>query len=118
MPGTDLLIKKGTAVIIPSFAMHYDEQFYDNPREFRPERFSEDNKKPFVEQPYMPFGDGPRVCIGMRMGKLQTKMGLIAMLRKFNFTITNDVLKNDLKFNPHSFVMMPLENLELKATLR
>lgn len=118
IPGTDVLIKKGTAVVIPSYGIQYDEKYYPNPQEFKPERFNEDKKKTFIEQPYMPFGDGPRLCIGLRMGKLQTKMGLITMLRKFNFEITNENLKNDLKFNPHSFVMMPLESLELKVTMR
>lgn len=118
IPDTDILITKGTAVVIPNYAIHYDERYYPNPHEFQPERFGEENKKPFKDMPYLPFGDGPRVCIGLRMGKMQTKMGLIAMLRKFNFDLACDKLRSGMKFNPKSFVMMPLESLNLKVTLR
>lgn len=118
IPGTDLVIEKGMGVIIPAFGIHYDEQFYPEPNKFDPERFIGDNKKSFIDMPYMPFGDGPRICIGMRLGKMQTKVGLVSMLKKFNFDITVESLKKDLTFNPRSFVLMPAESLDLKVSFR
>lgn len=59
-----LQIRQGETVNIPTWAIHNDPVYYPNPEKFDPERFSEDNKhliKPFT---YMPFGLGPRNCIG------------------------------------------------------
>lgn len=60
----DLTIKREEQTIISSLALHYDPEYFPDPEKFDPERFSEANKaniKPFT---YLPFGDGPRNCIG------------------------------------------------------
>lgn len=64
IPNTNVVIDKGTIVAIPLFALHYDEEYFPDPNKFDPDRFSKDNvqnRKPCV---YMPFGEGPRICIG------------------------------------------------------
>lgn len=64
IPNTDVVLEKGTNVFIATYAIHHDEEFYPNPEKFDPERFSEEGKqgrRPFT---YLPFGDGPRNCIG------------------------------------------------------
>lgn len=55
------------SVSIPIYGIHLDEQYYDNPEEFRPERFTEEEKAKRPNYTYLPFGDGPRVCIGMML---------------------------------------------------
>lgn len=60
IPGTSVIIEKGTPIMIPVWALHYDEKFYPEPQEFRPERFSDENRKSFVQMPWLPFGEGPR----------------------------------------------------------
>lgn len=64
VPGTDFVIKEGTRISISSLALHHDPEYYPNPEKFDPERFSEENKKNLVPYTFMPFGDGPRICIG------------------------------------------------------
>lgn len=57
-------LKKGDVLFIPIIGLHYDPENFPDPTEFRPERFSDENKheiKPFT---YLPFGVGPRNCIG------------------------------------------------------
>lgn len=44
--------------------MHYNEDIYENPEEFDPERFSAENKQKRRQYAYIPFGEGPRICIG------------------------------------------------------
>lgn len=66
IPGTSHVIPKDSAVWIPSIAFHYDQKYWKNPKTFDPENFSnEENLKrpPYV---FLPFGEGPRNCIGMR----------------------------------------------------
>jgi len=64
LPTTDVVLKKGTTVIIPVLALHMDPQYFPDPEKFDPERFSEEQKASRPPYTYMPFGEGPRICIG------------------------------------------------------
>lgn len=59
-----IVIEKGTQIWIPIYGLHHDEKFYPNPERFQPERFSDENKDNIVPGSYIPFGVGPRNCIG------------------------------------------------------
>ena len=64
LPGTNIVLDEGTALSVPVFAIHHDEQFYEDPEKFDPGRFSRECINEKVSGTYLPFGDGPRVCIG------------------------------------------------------
>lgn len=92
--------------------MQRDDEFYEQPNEFIPDRFFEENsvgKKSI----YIPFGDGPRNCIGMRMGKMQTKVGLVLMLRKFRYELEDRLKNNKIIFDPQVFLLSPLGGINL-----
>lgn len=88
LPGTNLTIQRGILTLIPVYGIHHDEDYYPNPERFDPERFSEENKKKIPPFAYMPFGEGPRICIGLRFGHMQAKVGLCALLRNFQFRVS------------------------------
>jgi cytochrome P450 len=50
--------------IIPIYALHHDPKYYPEPERFDPERFNEDEKAKRNHYVYLPFGEGPRICIG------------------------------------------------------
>lgn len=57
-------IEKDTTILIPIFPIHHDPQYYPDPEKFDPERFSDKNKHNIRPCTFMPFGVGPRNCIG------------------------------------------------------
>lgn len=64
IPEKDILLKKGFQVLIPIRGIHSDPEFYPEPKKFKPERFSPENRQNIEPYSYMPFGEGPRICIG------------------------------------------------------
>ncbi|XP_046385524.1 cytochrome P450 6a2-like [Ischnura elegans] len=79
----DIVIEKGTKVVIPVVGMHYDSNYFSDPGKFNPDRFTEEEKSQRPQFTYLPFGEGPRICIGMRFGNMQTKSGLAALISHF-----------------------------------
>lgn len=64
IPDTSVIIEKGQMVFIPVMAIHHDEKYYPNPTKFDPERFNTKNSSDRHTCAYLPFGLGPRHCIG------------------------------------------------------
>jgi len=64
LPDKSLVIEKGQKLIIPMFSIHRDPKYYPDPLRFDPERFSSEQKSQRPNGAYIPFGDGPRLCIG------------------------------------------------------
>ncbi|XP_030761383.1 cytochrome P450 6A1-like isoform X3 [Sitophilus oryzae] len=108
VPGTEVVIEKGTRVIIPVWGLHRDPEFYPNPEEFNPENFSTENKAKRPDIAYIPFGEGPRMCIGLRFGVLQTKLALIALLRNFKHTL-NSRTKTPIEIDPEAIFVLNIK---------
>lgn len=78
-------IEKGTMVAVYIYGVHHNEKYWTNPWEFNPERFSRaetEKRHPFA---FVPFGGGPRVCIGQNMALMQILLVLISVICKYNF---------------------------------
>lgn len=83
VPNFDLTIEKDTPIFIPMIGFHHDPKYFPNPEKYDPLRFSENVKKSRPSFVYMPFGEGPHICIGMRLGLLQSKLGIIEILKDY-----------------------------------
>jgi len=111
--GTNVSIPKGLKVWIPIYSIHRDPDFYPKPDVFDPERFREEavqNRHPMV---YLPFGDGPRNCIGARFAVYQTKLGLVKLLRHYKVETCE---KTQIPYinDPKAFLLAPLGGIHLK----
>nr|CAH7766314.1 unnamed protein product [Callosobruchus chinensis] len=107
-PSIPVVIEKGTPVVIPISAIHHDPQYFENPNEFYPERFLD--KRNIKKYTFMPFGEGPRSCLGKAFGALQIKVGVADIISNFELTV-NKKTKLPLMYNPWFFVVAPTDGL-------
>ncbi|MDZ7709057.1 MAG: cytochrome P450 [Roseovarius sp.] len=77
-------IRPGDTVIIPIYALHRHHMLWDAPDTFRPERFAD--RKAVPRYAYLPFGDGPRICIGASFALQEAVIILATLLARFRFT--------------------------------
>ncbi|CAG9764663.1 unnamed protein product [Ceutorhynchus assimilis] len=87
IPGTKTEIEPGTMVHISAWGLHTDPEYFPNPQKFDPERFTVENRRNIKEFTYLPFGEGPRMCLGLRFGLMQSKVGLVSLLKNYKFTL-------------------------------
>ncbi|UXI22229.1 hypothetical protein NH340_JMT08172 [Sarcoptes scabiei] len=99
----NLTIEKGTGIIISIYAIHHNPEYYPEPERFDSERFMPGNLEKIIPYTYLPFGGGPRNCIGMRFVMTEMKLCVARLIHTFRFvrtSRTSDRLKilNDLLF--------------------
>jgi cytochrome P450 len=85
LDNSNVKISKGVIVEIPVYAIHHDSEYYENPFVFNPDRFMPQNRSNIIPYSYIPFGAGPRNCIGMRFALLEAKLALAKITQKFRF---------------------------------
>ena len=90
----DLEIPKGTVVVPFIYGIHHEERIWEEPEAFRPERFSPEQKKVQPPFTFLPFGGGPRLCIGNSFAMMEMQLLLASWLRRFSFHLTpNQVIR-------------------------
>ncbi|XP_072396908.1 cytochrome P450 6j1-like [Diabrotica undecimpunctata] len=109
--GTDLKVQKDMTVIVPFYALHRDEKHFSNPDVFNPDRFAGD----IEEGVYIPFGGGPRNCIGKRLGMLGLSVAVSYIVLNFQIEKCPDT-PNKLEFDPKSFALISKTGLPIKIT--
>ncbi|XP_051017154.1 cytochrome P450 3A2-like [Acomys russatus] len=85
-----VFIPKGTIVTVPVFALHRDPQYWNDPEEFHPERFSKENRETINPYVFLPFGHGPRSCIGMRFALMNLKLAVVKVLQNFSLQMCEE----------------------------
>ncbi len=83
----DVDIPRGSTVVVFIYGVHHSPQYWENPESFDPERFSKAKEKLHTPFAHLPFGAGPRGCIGGNYAMLQMLMILIVLLRKYDFSL-------------------------------
>jgi cytochrome P450 len=83
----DVAIPRGSTVIVFVHGAHHAPKYWENPESFDPERFTKANEKLQPPFTYLPFGGGPRGCIGGNYAMLQILMILSMLLRRYDFQL-------------------------------
>lgn len=76
-------VRPGDTVMIPIYALHRNNLLWDDPNAFRPERFAD--RKAIRRYAYLPFGDGPRICIGASFAQTEAVIILATLLSRYRF---------------------------------
>ncbi|XP_060877292.1 probable cytochrome P450 6a13 [Metopolophium dirhodum] len=112
VPDDSLIIEKGQKIIIPIYALHYDSKHFTDPEKFNPERFSAEEKANRPNGIYLPFGDGPRICIGKRFAEMEMKLAFVEMLTKFE-VFPCDKTEIPLKYSNNVITLVPKNGIWL-----
>ena len=102
----EIKIPKGTGVFVPIWAVHYMEEYYPEPKRFKPERFLPENKDQLVPYTFLAFVAGPRNCVGMRFAHLELKLALASLISRYEIKQT---AKTKIEYGPHPMVLTPKE---------
>ncbi len=87
--GKTVEIPKGTTVLVMPWTLHRHEALWDNPRAFVPARFLPENRKSMDRFQYLPFGAGPRVCIGATFALQEAVIALAVLMGRYRFDVTD-----------------------------
>ncbi|XP_077301129.1 cytochrome P450 6a2-like [Arctopsyche grandis] len=117
IPNSNVVIEKGTRIIFPIFGIHRDPAIHADPNNFNPERYLPQNKINMHPFSSLPFGEGPRICIGIRFGMMQARLGIIKSISKYEVSLLNDS-NQPVKFEPVAFLLKPAINEIFKVTRR
>ncbi len=108
-------VPKGTIMFISLNVVHHDARYFDQPFEFRPERFSKENEKNIPKYAYLPFAGGPRVCIGNGFAMMEAVLLLATIAQRYQLKLVpGQQIKPEpvLTLRPSGPVMMQLEARE------
>nr|XP_029731420.1 probable cytochrome P450 9f2 isoform X1 [Aedes albopictus] len=115
--GTRFLIEKGQVVMIPAYCIHHDPRNYSDPDRFDPERFNEANRAQINTGIYIPFGVGPRNCIGSRLALMEVKCMVYHLLKHFE-VVPTEKTQIPVRIARDSFALQPEKGVWVELKLR
>ncbi len=86
-----LRLPPGTPIVFSQYMTHHRADLYENPHQFIPERWASISPSPYE---YLPFGAGPRMCIGAPLAMAEIRAALAMMLRQHHFQIAANTVVN------------------------
>lgn len=80
-------VPKGSLFLMSSYAMHHNPRYFPEPEKFMPERFTPENEQTRHKYAYLPFGGGPRVCIGNNFALMEARLVLAVMIQRVELNL-------------------------------
>ena len=90
-------ITKSNDVLCLIYGVHHNSKYWEDPEKFDPERFTSENKERHVPFSYMPFGGGPRLCIGNNFALMEMQFVLAMLIKRYRFELVPD---QQIEINP------------------
>ncbi len=105
-------VKAGSTVILPIYALHRHALHWSSPEMFLPERFAPDAEQKHHRSAYLPFSDGPRICIGAAMALTEATLILATLLKSVCFSLPDGYEPEPVMW----FTLRPKDGMRLIAT--
>lgn len=83
----DYLLPRGAYILMNSYVVQRDPAWWEQPEEFRPERFLPENEAKLTDFAHFPFGGGPRTCIGASFSMLEAQLVVARLTQRFHFEV-------------------------------
>lgn len=112
--GKTVRIDAGVTVLIMPWTLHRHELYWDNPRAFIPERFLPENRGKIGRFQYLPFGAGPRVCIGATFAMQEAVIALAVLMSRYRFDSTPETKPWPVQ----KLTTQPRDGLPMRVSLR
>ncbi|CAG9566407.1 unnamed protein product [Danaus chrysippus] len=110
-----LTIKAGTVVYANAVGLHYDPKYFPEPTKFNPDRFLPENVNKIEPYTFLPFGDGPRVCIGQRFAILTARTAASQLFLRYKVRpLPNTPAPNDAKIDCKGLLLHPGEPMRVE----
>ncbi|XP_008290892.1 cytochrome P450 17A2 [Stegastes partitus] len=90
-------VRRGTRVLVNMWSIHHDPQHWDRPDLFNPDRFLDDQGQRVTPSCFLPFGAGPRVCVGESLARLELFLFLSSLLQRMSFRLPDGAAPPNLK---------------------
>lgn len=87
--GQQIFVPKGAYIQMSAFCLHRDEENFEDAEQFCPERFLKNSKLRHNPNAFLPFGTGPRNCVGLRIAMLEIKLCILELIRRFRFEVAD-----------------------------
>lgn len=91
VPEYDLTIEPGINIRLNIFNLHHDPTIYAEPFEYRPERYTGPDRIDLQRRSWLPFSDGPRNCLGVRLAQMKIKYFLVEVIRRYRIRLSPEV---------------------------
>ncbi|XP_066526581.1 cytochrome P450 17A2 [Hoplias malabaricus] len=101
------VVPQGTRVVVNMWAIHHDPKHWDEPDSFRPDRFLDATGKKITPPSFLPFGAGPRVCVGESLARMELFLFISRLLQRFRFSTPSASSLPDLR-GRYGVVLQPL----------
>ncbi|XP_076375887.1 cytochrome P450 9e2-like [Megalopta genalis] len=113
--GLSVLMKPGMDVYIPIVPVHHDPEYWNDPDVFDPDRFSEERKEDIEKMTFLPYGEGPRMCVGMKIAMLFIKTCLASLLNNYKIEMSPKTTV-PLKWSKYHFLSEPITGIWVKVS--
>nr|WP_295464134.1 cytochrome P450 [Mesorhizobium sp.] len=110
----DLILREGATVLVMPWTVHRHRKLWDRPDAFMPSRFHPGNRDRIDRFQYLPFGAGPRICIGASFAMQEAVIALAVLMSRFRF----DTVAETNPWPVQKLTTQPEGGLPMKVTAR
>jgi cytochrome P450 len=107
-------IARGTTVFMTAYVIHRDPRWFDDPEEFRPERWADGLIQRIPRYAFFPFGGGPRICIGNQFALMEATLVLATIAQKYRLSLAPDAVVTPLP----SMTLRPAHGVKMMLSRR